>query len=272
MSQNIQKKIPMRKLILGFTIILTLPIIGYSQLNCTTIKSGTTNTTTCYHKNGKESTVVKELSTSPRWYLLKIYDSKGKELFSREYGLKWGSSGIDLSYHSNGQVKSVHYTMQPDGGIQRTDITTHFNDEGIFEREEDRSLGNNGLPELVLPDYLQKKPAYIIPKENTLKVSDCLPVQTPFDFYLINNTSSRLNLTCSNQNTYGNRISKQIDAGDTIFIETYYSEPGSPSPLKFYNVELRDKPKRGYNFQIKHLDGNNKRDHYAAISLRRIRK
>lgn len=254
-----------------YILIALLPSLELSaQLNCKTINTAEGETTTCYHANGKKSTVIFQAQKQQRWYVLKIYDNTGKEIYSKEYGNKWGSSGVDLKYYKNGQVESVRYHMQPDGGIQHYDVKTLFSEMGEFLRDEDFSLDRTGI--------LQKGPGYIEPIKPTMKElekkspAECAPVQTQFDFYIINNTSDEIVVTTRNTITFGKTITKTIDAGDTAKIETYYAEPGSPSPLKFYKVDLKDNPKVGYRFQIKHIAGEAQRQQYAAISLRRIRK
>lgn len=252
--------------------VLTMQLSLKAQLNCKTILNGELSTTSCFHANGKLSTITKKLSSSPHWYLVKIYNSLGQELYSREYGQKWGSSGVTLKYHDNGQVKSVQYTMQPDGGIQRTDVTTFYTENGAFEREEDRSWGRNGMPEITVPVEWSLKSPVVSPTEKTPAIVECAPVQMPFDFYIINHTSNPLKITAFNQQSYGQRVSRNVYAGDSVLIETYYAKPESPNPLNFYKVEIKNKPKRGYSFQIKETGATNESKQYISVSLKRVRK
>ncbi len=260
------------KKILPFIGFLILQLSLKAQLNCKTNLNGEQSTTSCFHTNGKLSTLTKKISSSPHWYLVKIYNSLGQELYSREYGQKWGSSGVNLNYHNNGQVKSVQYTMQPDGGIQRTDVTIFYTENGAFEREEDRSWGRNGMPEITVPQEWPLKSPVVSPKEKTPALVECAPVQMPFDFYIINYTSNTLTITAYNQQNYGQRISRTVYAGDSVLVETYYAKPESPSPLNFYKVEIKNKPKRGFFFQIKETGARTENKQYICVSLKRVRK
>ena len=258
--------------LLYILLSLALPSVLAAQLNCKTITTTEGETTACYHANGKKSTVIFKAKKEQHWYALKIYDNSGKEIYSKEYGHKWGSSGVDLKYYKNGQVESARYTMQPDGGIQHYDVTSYFREDGKFDHDEDRSLNNHGLMELQGPGYKPVLEPEVIKPKPSPNPNECAPVQTPFDFYIINNTSDLITVTCANRTTFGKPVTKTADAGDTIKVESYYAEPGSPSPLKFYKVDLKDKPKAGYRFHIKHMEGGKDKSQYAAISLRRIRK
>lgn len=247
-------------------------LYGLAQLNCKLSHTAEGETATCYHANGKKSTVIFKSKSEQRWFTLKIYDGSGRELYSREYGNKWGSSGVDLKYYKNGQVESARYTMQPDGGIQHYDVKTFWTEDGKYFREEDNSWGNDGLrcPGVVKTALPTVPPP--APKAETKQPNECAPVQTLFDFYIINNTSDSLTITCANRITFGKPLTKTADAGDTVKIETYYAEYGAASPLKFYKIDLKEEARKGYRFQIKHMEGSKDQTQYAAISLRRINK
>lgn len=243
-----------------------------AQLKCKTTKDAAGETTTCYHANSKKSTVIFNDAKEYRWHKLKIYDNAGNEIYSKEYGVKWGSSGVDLNYYANGQVQSARYTMQPDGGIQHYDVKTVFKDDGKFDHEEDNSLGDDGRRHLT-PQYTPIPPVKTEPtKPEVKKPNECAPVQTQFDFYIVNNTSDEIVITCNNTLAFGKPVTRTADSGDTVLIESYYTQPGSPSPLNIFKISLKDDPKKGYRFQIKHIAGNQEQKQYAAVSLRRIRK
>ncbi len=243
-----------------------------AQLKCKINNDASGETTTCYHANGKKSTVIFKDTKEYRWHKLKIYDNTGNEIYSKEYGVKWGSSGVDLKYFTNGQVQSARYTMQPDGGIQHYDVKTVFKEDGNFDHEEDNSWGDDGRRHVTTPytpmPLVKTEPT----KPEVKKPNECAPVQTQFEFCIINNTSDEIVITANNTLTFGKPVTRTADLGDTVLIESYYAQPGSPSPLSIFKISLKDDPKKGYRFQIKHIAGSQERKQYAAVSLRRIRK
>lgn len=258
---------------LYFLLVCILPLYGSGQLNCkkTTTTEGTEQT--CYHSNGKKSTLIFNSNKDTHWYHLKIYDQTGTEIYSREYGRKWGSSGVELQYYPSGQVKSARYTMQPDGGIQHYDIKTVFKEDGKFDHEEDNSWGNDVLRHVIAPPSPPIAPIKTEPiKQEVKNANECAPVQTQFDFYIINNTSNEIIITSNNILTFAKPVVRKADSGDTVFIESYYAKPGSPSPLNVFKISLKNEPKKGYRFLIKDLGGSQYREQYASVSLRRIRK
>ena len=77
------------------------------------------------------------------------YDITGKEIY-RQNARRWGGYGnVKFSYYENGAVNSAHYTSHPDGGIQRTDITTYFDKEGTVTKTVDLSTEGRGYPILL---------------------------------------------------------------------------------------------------------------------------
>lgn len=259
--------------ILFFLSLFLFSETSQAQLKCKTTKDVQGETIICYHANGKKSTVILKDSKEYHWSKLKVYDNVGNEIYSKEYGYKWGSSGVDLKYYPNGQVQSARYTMQPDGGIQHYDVKTVFKEDGKFDHEEDNSWGNDGLRHVTTPPYTQTPPVRVEPtKPEVKKPNECAPVQTQFDFYIINNTSDEIEITCNNTATFGKPVKRIADSGDTVLIESYYAQPGLPSPLAIFRISLKDDPKKGYRFQIKHIAGSQERKQYVAISLRRIKK
>ena len=77
------------------------------------------------------------------------YDIEGNEVY-RQNARRWGGYGnVKFSYYENGGVKTAHYTSHPDGGIQRTDITTYFDAMGNVIKVLDLSTDGKGDPLLL---------------------------------------------------------------------------------------------------------------------------
>lgn len=242
-----------------------------AQLGCKKSISDEGEVTSCFHSNGKLSTQIIKLKNDTRWYRIRIFNAAGDEIYSSEYGAKWGSSNVQLSYYENGQVKSAHYTMQPDGGIQYHDVTTYFTVDGSKEREEDNSLDNYGSPRLLLPTEHSPDTKHLVHVKVPTPAS-CTPVKVPFDLYIINYTSDLLRLNITNTYNFDLPAVKQIEAGDTIFISSFYDEPGNVLPLTQFRIELNQKAKRGYTYQINHISTSESKKQFVAITLRKFRK
>ncbi len=127
----------MRKLLLiGFL----LPFLGLAQLNCKTITVSKGDSVLCYHVNGKVATISYPDPTWERYTHTLIYDQNGNQVYKGSQGYRHGGGSLYLKYYANGAVSSARSTFQPDGGIQYYDVTTFFNEDGTFNREEDHSM------------------------------------------------------------------------------------------------------------------------------------
>lgn len=102
----------------------------FAQVNCKIVKQRDGSTLKkCFHKNGKIST-LETWDKDKRHGNLKGFNNKGKEIFSynlRHYG---GYASAQVTYFSNGQVKSIYYSDAPDGGIQYYHSTSQFDKAG----------------------------------------------------------------------------------------------------------------------------------------------
>jgi len=157
------------------TMLLSIPFIAWSQLNCRTSTNREGKTTTCHHTNGQPST-IEFWDNDTRWGSIKGYDNKGIELFS--YGLRriGGHASANISYHSNGQVRKVNFTSQPDGGIQYWNIVHEFNEKGEQTYFADLSMPD-GRPVLYIhreqpdpPVPPQEIPVQVVPEPNICAV------------------------------------------------------------------------------------------------------
>ena len=85
-----------------------------------------------------------------------------KQLFRAETGIIHGVQHVDFRYYANGAVERIHHTAQPDGGIQRYDVTLFYSEQGDFIRQEDNSTDNMGHPRLMAIPEIERPDDYVI--------------------------------------------------------------------------------------------------------------
>lgn len=236
----------------------------HAQVGCKTYTADSTEKQVCYFTTGQKSTEISYPRSNPNWKNLKAYDLKGNVIYSREYGRRWGSSGVDIKYYPNGGLSSARYTMQPDGGIQHTDITTYFTPEGKVDHEDDRSIGNNGSMR-VSP---VKGPAHVAPKPN-----ECAPVPASTQIYLINYTSERLHIRYQFKDiTSSGPGYMDIEPSDTTKLGIYYPKGRESNPLGHYTIEVETKPKYDYEYRLANAGGNSTGKQYVMVTCSKIQR
>ncbi len=113
-----------------FLILLLVQTPLFAQLKCKKVKQPDGSVVSkCIHKNGKVST-IETWNKDKRHGNLKGFNNKGQELFSLPLRYYGGHASALLSWHANGQVKSVSYSDAPDGGIQYYHSTWLFDEKG----------------------------------------------------------------------------------------------------------------------------------------------
>ncbi len=118
----------------------------------------------------------------------------GKQLFRAEVGVVHGVQHVDFRYYANGAVERIHHTAQPDGGIQRHDITRFYSEAGDFIWQEDNSTDNMGQPRVMhiqsinAPDSIGTP---VVPKQQ-LKAST-------HEAIFINNTKQPVKVSVKNK-------------------------------------------------------------------------
>lgn len=157
------------------TLFLLLAILfssqSFAQLACKKLKGRGGDSTVCYHKNGKVSTIDFETVEHERYFEFRAYDSNGNESLKANHGYLHGGASLDVTYYDNGAIHTARKTFQPDGGIQHYDATSFFNEDGTFHHEEDNSWDK----ELILHhppiyDFPEPKKAVVEPKSDTVFV------------------------------------------------------------------------------------------------------
>jgi len=180
-----------------FAVILTTLIVNFvsSQLNCKTKTDETGSTKTCYHKNGKPST-IEFWDSKQREGNMKGYNTEGQELFN--YGLRSfaGHASVYLSYYPNGQVKKAEYSSMPDGGIQSYRYIHEFDELGNQTQYMDLSMPD-GHPTL----HVQMDTSGFRTKQKIEKKQEVVECATPYVtvYELVNDTKKPVKITMKAQ-------------------------------------------------------------------------
>ena len=144
---------------------------SYAQIGCKKLKGRGGDSTVCYHKNGKVSTIDFEIVEHDRYFEFRAYDTKGNESLKAHHGYLHGGASLDVTYYENGAIRTARKTFQPDGGIQHFDATSFFNEDGTFNHEEDNSWDKQLIiynPPIY--DFPEPKKAVVEPKKDTVFV------------------------------------------------------------------------------------------------------
>jgi hypothetical protein len=152
-------------------LIILISSESFAQLACKKLKGRGGDSTVCYHKNGKVSTIDFETVEHERYFEFRAYDINGNESLKANHGYLHGGASLDVAYYDNGAIRSARKTFQPDGGIQHYDATSFFNEDGTFNHEEDNSWDKQLIiynPPIY--DFPEPKKAVVEPKTDTVYV------------------------------------------------------------------------------------------------------
>lgn len=168
------KKILLTLLNLSYCLIL------FSQYNCKTIFNKEGKTITCFHKNGKPST-IEFWDSEERNGNIKGFTPDGKELFNYYLRNYAGHAYAQINYYSNGQVSKAYYSTAPDGGIQFFNETRKFDENGnLIDHWEQK------YPYVLVTTIDTTRYKKVVQKQEVIKCA--VPYQTTFK--LINATKS----------------------------------------------------------------------------------
>jgi hypothetical protein len=144
---------------------------SFAQIGCKKLKGRGGDSTICYHKNGKVSTIDFETVEHDRYFEFLAYDAKGNESLKAHHGYLHGGASLDVTYYENGAIRTARKTFQPDGGIQHFDATSFFNEDGTFNYEQDNSWDKEvTLRTPAIYDFPEPKKAVVEPKKDTVFV------------------------------------------------------------------------------------------------------
>lgn len=254
-------------------LLLVYTAAAYAQYSCKTMTKGDTIYQRCYYTTGQLSTEICYLHTNERWKHLKVYTKTHELSYENSYGQRYGSSHVDLRYQADGGVASAHYTMQPDGGIQYTDVTTYFKADGTQDHVEDNSRGNDGEPHLRLLRPQEPKPIAPTPQTSPQpsKPNECAPVPGQKKLYLINYTSETLQLIYQYKDGRSSAVRAAVEPSDTTVVGVYSSYRSSSDPLQHYGIQVASRPKTGYQYQVKPINSGDTADQYVIVVCRKVK-
>ena len=257
-----------RSLLLMILIIATGPM-AMAQHGVKTFTKDGREWAVSYFTSGQRSTEVSCTVSDSRWKKLSVYDRAGHVIYETNYGQRYGSSHVDVKYYPDGAVYSTHYTMQPDGGIQYTDITTFFAPDGKVDHVEDNSLGNDGTPHVRAPLRPDQTPAPSI--YTTPKSAECVPVPTPTEVYLINYTSERLHIRSEYKDMSAGPVYYDVEPADTVRIGAHYATM-TADPLRHYSIYVETKPRFGLGYYVNYRGMANSNNQYVLVTCHRTSK
>lgn len=258
--------------LLGLLVLCTLA--ASAQYGCKTIIKGDTIYQRCYYTSGQLSTEVSYQKSDERWKHLKVYTTAKAVSYETSYGQRYGSSHVDLRYQAGGGVATAHYTMQPDGGIQYTDVTTYFRPDGTVDHEEDMSRGNDGELHTWLK-HMPEKPQTVVqaPKPTPAPPAPaaCQPVPDQKELYVVNYTSEALHLVCQYLDIQAASMGLDIEPADTAKVGIYSSFASSVDPLQHYTVLVANKARTGYQYQVQRMTSGTDAPQYLMIVCKRVK-
>jgi hypothetical protein len=226
--------------------------------------------TVSYFTAGQKSTEVSYAESDSRWKKITAYDRTGHVIYETNYGQRYGSSHVDVRYYPDGAVYRTHYTMQPDGGIQYTDITTYYAPDGKVDHEEDNSIGNEGVP--LLRTMFSTGPcarytsAYLAEASRMYAGAishGCLSDSTiPVSAFISESQYKDI---------AGGPAYYDVDPADTVRIGAHYATPMA-DPLDHYSLYVETKPRNGFGYYINYWGMASSNRQYVLVTCHRSSK
>jgi hypothetical protein len=245
-------------------IIAFITQVAVAQQSCRIFATDSSELQVCYFTTGQMSTEIASRKSNKQWHTLKAYDLYGHEIYTRSYGQQYGASNVELTYYPSGAIYIARYIVLPDSGSQRTDITTYFTVDGKVDHELDNSVDKTGE---------QKHDQIIYPGHVPLPAKPGKPVSPPStNLYLINYTSETLMLAAQSKDIAAPPFAREIDPADTFLVGTYYATPGTQNPMDHYSMRIVTKPRRGYEYLIRYIEGYKSDKEYVMVTLHRAEK
>jgi len=222
--------------------ILLLPVLFFAQKS----KSDSTFEYT-YFKNGKISTKRLILNESIRFGYLKAYKLDGIEIYSMSTRNVGGHASVGIDFYPNGAIQKAHATSQPDGGIQRGDITHYFDELGNITSIIDMS--DDGHGRTVTAPTLRQIDPIVQPKKVEKEVIVKCAVIYSTDIYVVNLTRKPQTVLSQKTPSNGlNFITKQtINPGDTVKFGSYIEAQLFTPASTLFSVSIESKKKKHVN-------------------------
>lgn len=215
-------------------LYLFFPLFLFSQKS----KSDSTFEYT-YFMNGKISTKRLQLSDKIHFGYLKAYKIDGIEIYSMSTRNVGGHGSVDVDYYPSGAIKKAHATSQPDGGIQRGDITHFFDEEGNITNIVD--LSDDGWGRTVtIPDFKKVEPPVMNPKNDKKpEVISCAVIYSS-EIFIVNFTNKPQTIISKKTppNGIGFKEKTLVNPGDTVLLGGYYEAQLFTLAATVYSAEV----------------------------------
>lgn len=231
----------MKHLILTPFIIVFFMVGAYAQPQIKYFEKDSGRLEIAYFPNGKVSTrkLTPKGSYSRIQGYAKAFDTKGKLIFNEVISSMGGHGGVRFQYHTNGAIKSANVTFQPDGGIQRHDITYFFNEQGVRTGEQDNSYPFKPILEEPGVKPSAPKPAPSTPAKTELKTEtmECAVI-VQMRAYIENTTDITVRVDVIPNNPDSKKQTITIQPGERIFCADYISAQIAVAPTSYYRFEI----------------------------------
>jgi hypothetical protein len=227
------------------------------------------------HTNGKIATKKVKLTNDIIRGYAKAFDKTGKVIYNEEIRNYAGHSSVDFYFYANGAVEKAHYGAHPDGGIQWSDITHYFDENGNLLRIEDNSSDEFGHYRIhVDPRYLAdtiRQPVKVIQLEQKQEVIACAEIYQT-EFYLINATGKKRTYSLRLINAHKDSLPQTgiISKSDTIKMGNYIEAQLFTHPKDRYKIEVVNGKKDKFQlfWEEPKQQGKNMRRYFLIAAMR----
>jgi hypothetical protein len=202
-----------------------------------------------YHQNKKIATKEVKLSNDQLWGYAKAFDQQGKEIYFMHTRGVAGHATVDFSYYPTGAVKQAHFTSHPDGGIQWSDITHRFDENGKITEVIDNSSDDYGQHRLPIDPKILNDTLNTVIAPNKQDVIVCAEFYTT-TIYLINVTGkSRKFKALQLKSSFDELQQKgEIAKNDTVKIGSYHEPQIFTHPKERLKVEIAGRKNDVFQF------------------------
>ena len=233
-------------------------ILFWLAINCSWLCFGHSKDTVFilhYHQNKKIATKEVKLSNDQLWGYAKAFDQQGKEIYFMHTRSVAGHATVDFSYYPRGAVRQAHFTFYPDGGIQWSDITHRFDENGNSTEVIDTSAEDFGHYRVRIDSPYQLdtikhlvSPPVVVPSKKQ-EVIRCAEIYST-EVYLINATGKTRKYKASSVGVPLNeeKLEGEIIANDTIKLGSYIEAQLFTHPKERLQVEMAGRKNDVFQF------------------------
>lgn len=228
-----------------------------------------------YHSNKKIATKEVKLSNDQVWGYAKAFDQQGKEIYLMHTRRVAGHATVDFSYYPSGAVRQAHFTSHPDGGIQWSDITHRFDENGKITEVIDNSSDDFGHYRVRIDSPYQLdtikppvSPPVVVPSKKQ-EVIRCAEIYST-EVYLINATGKTRKYKASSIGAPldEEKLEGEIIANDTIKLGSYIEAQLFTHPKERLKVEMAGRKNDVFQFfweEPKQESKSNRRYYLIAV-------